>query len=281
LLAPAGAGASSHDLTPKTETSFGTVPKGSESAPIRFTLANSIGDSVSQSLVIDGNFRIAATTCAGETGVGETTCTIDVVFAPVYTGTLYGRLTARIGNNFSTGVPLVGVGASPIVPPKCGKKAGSAKKGKGKGCKGKRRGKGKRASSRIVSASPVAIDFGRVKPGQASSAQVLTLTTPRHPCADDPGTCPAVTLLPVIPPRITGEFELVGNSCGGLVVDHGFEGGACKLSLVFTPGGFGPSTGTFSRDSDINVALSGAGATPANCKRLKSKSKRKKCRKRK
>lgn len=277
-VAPGGAVASSHELSPSAETSFGAVVQGSESAPIRFTLTQSTGESYPQQVRAHGNFRISATTCTGETGVGETTCTIDVVFAPKYNGTLYGRLSVSIqGLYIAAGVPLVGYGVpEPITVPKCMRPSTGKK---GKGCKSKRREKRKRSStSRLTTVSPLALDFGRVTRWQSSSTQVLTATTPRAPCLDNPEGCLPPVLLPPPLPRFTGDFSVVGNSCGGLTLDAGLEGGECKLSLVFTPTNLGLQTGSFGfPGTQFNVVLTGTG-TPAGCMRFAKKEKRRKCR---
>jgi hypothetical protein len=201
--------------------SFSGTAIGQTSASQTIVVANPGASPLNTpALVVTGDFQISTNTCSGALAPSGS-CNVQIDFAPTAAGGRTGTLTVS--------------STTPLVQPVTATLSGTG------------------IAPAAIGVAPLSLSFGAVLVGQASAAQMVTIT-------NTGGVAMASLNLSVSP-----QFLLSANTCSGALA----AGASCTASIVFEPveegaiaGGLtvaSPSVGT-----NASVALSGTGGVPAS-----------------
>ena len=213
----ASASAPSVSLLP-TSLTFGNQTVGTTS-PTQFSTLTNTGNAALtiNTLQISGDFVFAGTgNCSGSVAAGAS-CTISVNFTPATIGTRTGTVTITDNaSNSPQTIPLTGSGVSS-------------------------------SGSTTVSVSPTSLSFGRVRVGNTSGPQTVTVTNTGSTAVSIGG---AVT---------SGQFAETNNCGSSLAV-----GASCAINVTFQPTSSGTQTGTLTISDNASggpqtVSLTGRG----------------------
>jgi hypothetical protein len=199
-------------LAPVT-LSFGQVQVGQTSSALQVTMENNGATAVPISSITSTPPFVIENNACGNSIAANTDCNLMIEFAPAQVGTASGSLTVVDSAGTQT-VALSGTGAA---PPTDG-------------------------------LSPATLAFAATVVGQASGAQVVTLT--------NSGDMPLTS----IASSVSGPFQ-VSSNCTTQLVGHA----SCSMSVVFDPSAAGTQTGTLTISDALRtqmVTLSGTGLQP-------------------
>lgn len=231
-LALAGAGQSAigfFAVSPvTTSVDFGSVPVGSESAPVTTVIRNT-GTLAIPFSEATGEFEVGSTggTCFTFTSLNKlpigATCTVNFLVTPQKPGLSTGFLVAAFGNCscVTAAIPwqVNGLVATTTV-------------------------------------TPAALSFGGVAVGGASPPQTVTFT--------NTGVLPAWTGFPLFFP-FPSQYVVVADTCTGVLLAIG---ATCTIKVSFHPTALGPAASTLTVDTGMYdtppavIALSGTGIFP-------------------
>jgi hypothetical protein len=224
--------AASLSVSPANQ-SFGTVAKGSTSAPFTFTVSNT-GQQTSGSMTTaiggtnSADFAIATDGCNGTTLTGSGTCTVTITFKPSTGAAEQATFTVTA----SPGTSSTGTSATLT-------------------------GTGNAMAAAALTLSPITNDFGTVNQGQTSSPSTFTVT--------NSGGSPSGAVTAAVSGTNSADFKISSNGCSAPIAANG----NCTLQIKFSPSMTGSETATLTVTASpgtaaggITATLTGAGAPP-------------------
>ena len=202
------------------QLTFAVQPVGTASAPSTISVTNTGGAPMANvgfqiTGAGAGSFSTGTTTCGSSLAAGGS-CGLQVVFTPRAAGTITATLVV---SSSTTGVDAFQVRLS-----------------------------GTGQASTGLSISPLQMEFAQATLGQASAAQIATITNTTDAAADG------------LALALTGPFSLVQNACGASLA----PGTSCITGIVFTPVANGVAAGSLTASSPVfassaRLVLSGTG----------------------
>jgi hypothetical protein len=104
-------------ISPSAAQNYGAIPVGAESAPRTFTVRNAAGSAITGPINLstgNADFVLRNDNCSGETLVGGSTCTVDVVYAPTGVAADSGAIQAAATPGGTVSTALSGSGESAL-----------------------------------------------------------------------------------------------------------------------------------------------------------------------
>ena len=207
-------------ITPNS-ADFMVVSLGMTSAPISFEVKNNGGTATGNLSAVPstGEFSVTANTCNGTSlGAGQT-CNVSLAFHPTSAGAKTALLT-------------LGSGVA-------GEQAIASLQGTG--------------AAAVLTASPMAPNFGTVATNVASAPITVTIT--------NSGGIASGALMTSLTGTNASQWAIMGNNCNGSLA----PAATCTVALVFTPTTINDKTATLlvsAAGGSVSVTLSGSGIAP-------------------